>query len=144
MSYLPNGVPLPQPTPDDREYWEFIRHRELRIQRCARCGRFRHPPMPCCPSCRSEGTEWARVSGNGEGFSYTIVHYAPHPALKSAVPFNVAVILLEDAGDVRIVSNVIDAAPEEMRIGLPVSLVWEPTEDGGWLPRFRKREGGTA
>lgn len=141
MSYLPDGVPLPQANPDDRQYWEYIRSRELRIQRCGDCGRFRHPPMPCCPNCRGEATEWVPVSGDGEVFTYTIVHYAPHAALKSAVPFNVAVVLLEDAGDVRIVSNVIDATPEEMRVGLKVSLVWEETPDGGWLPRFRKREG---
>lgn len=144
MSYLPDGVPLPQPTPDDREYWQYIRERELRIQRCADCGRFRHPPMPCCPSCRSEAVAWVPVSGRGEVFSYTIVHYAPHPALKDAVPFNVAVVLLEDAGDVRIVSNVVDVPPDEMRVGLPVSLVWEPAEDGGWLPRFARRQGGEA
>lgn len=141
MSYLPQGVPLPEANPEDRAYWEHIRNRELRIQRCTECGTFRHPPMPNCPSCRSRSMEWAHVSGNGEVFSYTIVHYAPHPALKTAVPFNIAVVLLEGADDVRIVSNVIDAEPEEMRIGMPVKLAWEATSDGGWLPRFRKREG---
>ncbi len=140
MSYLPDGTPLPQPTPDDAPYWEFVRGRELRIQRCEACGHFRHPPMPNCPACRSGATEWAAVSGEGTVFSYTIVRHAAHAALKEALPFNVAVVMLDDAGDVRIISNVVDAAPDEIEIGMPVSLVWDATEDGGFLPRFRRRE----
>lgn len=138
MSYLPEGTPLPTPTPDDQAYWDFIGRRELRIQRCAECARFRHPPMPNCPHCRSSRFDWQPVSGTGTVFTYTIVRHAAHPALKAALPFNVAVIMLDDADDVRIVSNVVDAAPDEIGIGMPVELVWEPREDGGWLPRFRK------
>lgn len=140
MSYLPEGTPLPTPTPDDQAYWDFIGKRELRIQRCAECRRFRHPPMPNCPHCRSSRFEWEPVSGRGSVFTYTIIRHATHPALKNALPFNVAVVMLDDADDVRIVSNVVDAAPEEITIGMPVELLWEPTEDGGWLPRFRKRK----
>lgn len=141
MSYLPNDMPVPQPTPDDAAYWEFCRDRELRIQRCGDCGRFRHPPMPLCPVCRSAKTDWTAVSGEGTVFSYTVAHHPTHPALKGATPYNIAVVMLDDADDVRVVSNVIDASPEEMRIGLPVSLVWESTSDGGHLARFRKRDG---
>lgn len=139
MSYLPEGTPLPTPTPDDQAYWDFIDRRELRIQRCTGCARFRHPPMPNCPYCRSSRFDWQPVSGKGTVFTYTIVRHAAHPALKLALPFNVAVIMLDDADDVRIVSNVVDTAPDEIGIGMPVELVWEPREDGGWLPRFRKR-----
>ncbi len=138
MAYLPDGVPLPEPGPDDHVYWEYCRKQELRIQRCAACGRFRHPPMPFCPRCRSAGTEWALVSGNGAVFSYTIAHHPVHPALRHAVPYNIAVVRLDDADDVRLVSNVIDATPAEMTVGMAVRLVWDATADGGWLPRFRK------
>ncbi len=138
MAYLPEGTPLPQPTPDDAAFWAFIARRELRIQRCRDCASFRHPPMPNCPACRSAATEWAAVPGTGTVFSYTIVRHAAHAALKTAVPFNVAVVMLDDAGDTRIVSNIIDAAPDDMEIGMPVSLVWDANAEGGFLPRFSK------
>lgn len=138
MAYLPAGTPLPQPTPDDLPFWEACARRELRIQRCADCGRFRHPPMPRCPDCRSPRFDWQPVDGEGEVFSFTIVRHAVHPALRDAVPFNVAVVMLDGTGDVRLVSNVVDATPEEMRIGLRVSLVWDEVPGGGALPRFRK------
>lgn len=138
MAYLPDGMPLPQPGPDDQPYWDYCRQRELRIQRCTACGRFRHPPVPVCAQCGSFAHEWARVSGRGTVFSYTVAHHPVHPALKDAVPYNIAVVMLEGADEVRIISNVTDATPEEMRVGLPVELAWDATPDGGYLPRFRK------
>jgi uncharacterized OB-fold protein len=138
MPYLPDGMPLPEPEMDDRPFWEGCRRKVLQVQRCAECGHFRHPPGPMCPTCRSIKTEWVPVRGDGAVFSYTVVYHPVHSALKGAVPYNVAVVLLADAGDVRIVSNVIDAAPGEMTVGMPVHLHWDPTPDGGYLPRFRK------
>jgi uncharacterized OB-fold protein len=138
MSYLPQGTPVPQPNPDDQAYWDFCARRELRIQRCVKCSQFRHPPMPCCGRCGSRETEWAAVPCTGSVFSYTIVRHAAHPALKCAVPYNVAVIHLDDAGDVRLVSNVMDAEPEQMAVGLRVALAWDDNAEGQPLPRFRK------
>jgi uncharacterized OB-fold protein len=138
MAYLPDDMPLPQPTPDDHPYWAAHAQRELRIQCCSDCDTFRHPPVPFCARCGSSNVTWTKVSGKGEVFSYVVAHYATHPSLKTAVPYNVAVIMLEDAGDVRLVSNVVDASPEEMRIGLKVELHWDAIAKGGYLPRFRK------
>lgn len=136
-NYLPDGMPAPLPSHDDFRFWDYCRQHELRIQQCAACDTFRHPPRPVCAHCGSLKWNWTRVSGRGSVFSYTIAYHAVHPALKAAVPYNIAVVLLDDAGDVRLVSNVIDAKPEEMHIGLPVELVWEDLPDGMTLARFR-------
>lgn len=138
MAYLPHDLPLPQPTPDDYPYWEAHASKQLRIQRCTDCETFRHPPGPFCAKCGSGNVDWPEVSGRGEVFTYIIPHYATHPSLKQVVPYNVAVVMLEDAGDVRIVSNVVDAAPEEMHIGMKVALYWDPIANDKFLPRFRK------
>jgi len=138
MSYLPDDTPLPNPGPDDRPYWDFCAKRELRIQRCTSCGRFRHPPQPFCAKCGSGDVEWKQVSGNGTVFSYTVAHYATHPALKPALPYNIAIVMLDDADDIRIISNVIDVGPTDMKIGMPVKLVWEPLAGGGYAPRFQQ------
>ena len=61
-----------------------------------------------------------------------------HPALKQATPYNVALVHLDGAGDVRLVSNVVDAEPGEMRVGMRVSLFWDEMANGGYLPRFKK------
>ena len=138
MGYLPDGMPLPQFGPDDKPYWDYCRQRELRFQTCADCGKFRHPPAPACASCGSFTTKWTQVSGRGTVYSYTVARHPVYRALKQTPPYNIAVIMMEGADDVRIVSNVIDAQPDEIQIGLPVELLWESTSDGGFLPRFRK------
>lgn len=139
LTYLPQDMPLPEPNPDDRPFWDACARKELRIQCCADCGSFRHPPSPKCGNCRSARSLWKQVSGDGMVFSYTIAHFATHAALKESLPYNVAVVLLEEAGDVRLISNVVDVAPDEMRIDMPVKLVWEPTRDRSFLPRFARR-----
>ncbi len=139
MAYFPEGMPLPQPADrDELPFFEACKRKELVIQRCADCRRFRHPPVPVCAHCGSFKTEWAKVPGTGTVFSFTVAYHPVHPALRDAVPYNVAYILLDEADDVRLVSNVMDAKPEEMRIGLRVRLEWDPTSDGSFLPRFRK------
>lgn len=140
MSYLPQGLPVPQPTPDDAPFWAHCAKRELRIQRCTGCGRFRHPPVPFCGGCGSGDFEWASVAGTGTVFSYTVIYHPTHPALKNALPYNVVVVLLDGADDVRVVSNVVDATPDELAIGLRVTLAWDEIDGGMFLPRFRKAD----
>jgi uncharacterized protein len=135
MSLLP-GAPPPEPADaDEAAFFAHCDARDLRIQRCAACGRFRHPPGPACPDCRSMEAEWAAVPGSGTLFSYTVAHHAVHPGLKDAVPYTIALVHLDGAGDVRLVSNLIGAA--EPRIGLRVALAWEEVAPGRFLPRFR-------
>jgi uncharacterized OB-fold protein len=138
MPYLPLDMPVPNPTPDEQPFWDHCAARDLRIQCCPDCDTFRHPPVPVCNSCGSTAIEWRPVSGHGSVFSYTIAYHPTHPAVKPALPYNIAVVLLEGAGDVRLVTNVIDVPPAEMAIGLPVTLIWQEARDGFVLPRFRR------
>lgn len=136
--YLPGGFAVPDELPHERPFWKYTANRELRIQQCADCGRFRHPPQPVCAYCRSFKDQWTAVSGHGELYSYTVVRQAATPALRDAVPYNVAVVLLEGTGDVRLITNVIDVPPDELKVGMPLELVWE-TMGERVLPRFRRR-----
>lgn len=140
MSYLPEATPMGFPGPDEAPFWAACEAGELRVQRCTACGRHRHPPGPTCPACRSEAHDWHRVPGTGAVFTYTIVHQAAHPALRASLPYNVAVVLLDDTDDVRLVSNVVDVAPEDMAIGLRVAVVWEAAGEGRTIPRFRRAD----
>jgi uncharacterized OB-fold protein len=95
----------------------------------------RLPPAPVCPECRSADTDWKEVSGRGEVYTYTLVHRPI--AAGQQLPFVIAVIALEGAGGVRIISNLVDVDPGELEIGLPVELVWEDMSAEMAIPRFR-------
>ena len=136
--YLPAELPRLAPTRDDAAWWEALRHHELTVQRCRACGTWRHPPSPICPACRSSAARFERVSGRGRVFSYTIVHHAVHPALAGHLPYNVVLVELPDAGGVRLISNVVDVPPTDLRVGLEVEVVFEDLDDATTLPRFRR------
>ena len=52
--------------PYAQEFWEHTKNRELRLQRCTACGKFRFPPSAVCDACLSEEYEWALLGGAGK------------------------------------------------------------------------------
>ena len=136
-TYLPTGLPLPYPMPDDEQWWKACQEERLTVQRCTECGTLRHPPMPICAACRSWSFDWMPVSGRGKIFSFTVAYRASHPAVVDSLPYNIVVVELDDAPGIRFVSNVVNCEPEKIAIGMPVEVVWEKASDEITLPRFR-------
>jgi hypothetical protein len=60
---------------------------------------------------------------------------------RGPLPFAVVLVELEGAQGLRIVSNLVEADPGELRVGLPVELVWEDLGPELALPRFRPARG---
>ena len=134
---LTRGMPLPAPTADTAPFYEAAHRGELRLQRCAECGRFRHYPRPTCPACLSRVHTWERASGRGTVWTWTIVRGPTLPAFESRVPYNVVDVLLDEG--VHFVSEVLDCAPEDIRVGMPVEAVFVPASAEVTLVKFRRR-----
>lgn len=139
MSYLPDNLPPPEPGLDDTVFWQNLAGRRLAFQACGDCGRVRHPPTPLCPACRSTAQDWVEAPERARLFTFTVVHYAAHEAVRPILPYNVAVVEFPELAGVRLVTNVVGAEAEGLRIGMTLELVWEPFREG-WLPRFRPLE----
>ncbi len=136
MSYFPNEMPVPHPTIDDREFWEYCQKGELRFQSCGACGRVRQPPRPLCPHCLSEKSVWISAPDEALLHSFTIVHQVAFEGVRSVVPYNVAIVRYPSLENVRLISNVLDATAADLRFDMPLRLVWD--EQGGMkLPRYR-------
>tara|TARA_R110002096_G_scaffold82291_6_gene191522 strand:+ start:12535 stop:12915 length:381 start_codon:yes stop_codon:yes gene_type:complete len=116
-------------------FWDWCRKRELRFQQCGSCGRHRHPPSPFCRFCGSDKVEWDPAPNEAELFSYTVVHNAVTEELKPYVPYNIAVVGFPSL-QVRLISNIIDLPPSELRIGMPLRLTWQECDDSTPLPLF--------
>ena len=128
-----NGEARTSPAPRDVDFfWEGVEQGELRIQRCGGCGTLRHPPRPMCPHCRSTDHDHVVASGRGEVFSF-VVHHRPEVPGRDH-PFVVALVELEEG--TRIVGNVIDVAPGDVEVGMPVQVDFVDTE-GRRLPQWR-------
>lgn len=114
----------PEDMPDfHRPFWESVARHAARLQKCSDCGAFRFIPLELCPHCHSEAAEWTPISGRGEVYTYTIVHRAPTPAYQADAPYVIAHVTLEEGP--RMISNLIGIAPDQVRIGMPVRMVYE-------------------
>lgn len=131
--------PVPAGDPALEPFLAAAREHQLVVQRCDGCGALRFPPRELCSACLATGSAWVRVSGRGTVFSFNVMHQVYHPAFATEVPYVVAVVQLEEGP--RLVTNVVDCPPAEMRIGLPVDVVFEAVTPEVTLPKFRRRPG---
>ena len=135
--FFPDGMPQPLADAITLPFWQAAAEHRLVVQRCTRCGHMRLPPAPVCPECRGDAADWKDLPGRGEIYTYTIVHRPV--AAGQPLPTVIAVVSLEGAGGLRMISNAVDAGAEEIRIGLPVEVVWEDMSADLAIPRFRPR-----
>lgn len=135
--FFPDGMPPPLADAITLPWWQAASEHRLVVQRCTACGRTRHPPAPLCPGCRSAASDWKELPGRGEVYTYTVVHRPI--AAGQPLPTVIAVIALEEAGGLRMISNLVGVPPEEVAIGLPVEVVWEDMSAELAIPRFRPR-----
>lgn len=87
-----------------------------------------------CPACLSASFDWDRVSGRGTVFSFVVFHQVYHPAYKDDVPYNVAMIQLEEGP--RMISNIVDVSGQ-VEAGTPVEAVFDHVTEEVSIPRFR-------
>jgi len=129
--------PLPIPSPESQPFWDACRRHELRLPRCSACSAYWFPPSGVCPECLSDQFEWALASGRGEVFSFVVMHRVYHKGFADDVPYPVALVALEEGP--HFLSNVVDCALDEIRIGMPVQIVFDDVTDEHTLPKFRPR-----
>lgn len=121
-------------------FWSAARDGRLVVCACARCGTQRMPPGPFCPRCASQEIDWRPLPGTGRVYSYTIVRRAVTPAMEGHLPYAPAVIALDGADGVRLVSAVVDTPVAALAIDAPVALVWHRLASGDAVPYFRVAE----
>jgi uncharacterized OB-fold protein len=123
---------LPAITDVNRPFWSGGATGSLIIARCAACGRWIDPPAAACPEC--EGSlAFEAVSGRGTVYTFTINRYQYHPDVP--LPTVIAIVQLEEQDDLRIVSNIVECHPADLRCGLPVQVAFE-THGEAFYPVF--------
>jgi uncharacterized OB-fold protein len=125
--------PVPIVTDDSAVFWDAAAAGQLVAQRCGQCGVLRHPPRPMCPHCHSLDVDVVPLSGRGTLYSYAVLHHPQNPAFD--YPVLAALVDLEEG--VRILSNLVDVAPDDIRIGMRVEARFEPTVGDRAVPVFR-------
>jgi uncharacterized protein len=125
--------PAPSTSPDTDFFWNGLREHKLLIQRCAGCGTLRNPPRPMCAKCNSLDWDTLASAGRGTVYSYVMPQHPRFPYFE----YPYIVVLVELAEGVRLVSNLRDTAPSDVRAGMPVEVSYETFDNDLVLHQFR-------
>lgn len=139
MSIEQYDKPLPRLGTLARQFWDFCRGHELRMQFCGNCNHWIWYPRAWCPNCgRRDTIHWKRLSGKGKVYSFTVIRQVINnsPSFNKDIPFVIALIELDEGP--RIYSNIINVKPEEVNIGDRVEVYFEDITDSISLPKFKK------
>ncbi len=73
-------------------------------------------------------------------FSYIVFHQSYNPAFAQDIPYNVALVQLEEGP--RMYSNIVGVANDKVKVGDQLEIVFDPVTSEITIPRFRLRQIG--
>ena len=106
---------------------------KLVLQRCQHCGHVLFYPRTHCDACQSDQLAWEDASGAGTIASYTVVRRAVSADFEA--PYVIALIDLAEGP--RMMSQIIDADPDALAVGLSVKVDFAAWSEDITLPVFR-------
>jgi len=129
---------VPAANADTKPYWDGCARDELLLQQCAACKAFRHPPSPICPKCLSGEHAWVRASGLATLYTFVVVRETRMKGWDTMVPYVLAVVTLKEGP--RMLTNLVNVAPEAVRIDMPLEVTFAELDGTTKLPLFQPRE----
>ncbi len=127
--------PLPVPQKWSQEFWKGTKDHKFLLKKCKDCGNIDHPPYYYCTECMSLEHEWVEASGKGTIYTYSTTYMGAPPVFTKEQPFTLAMIDLAEGP--RMLSRIVDAGPEEIKIGADVEVVFEDVTEDTTLVMFR-------
>jgi uncharacterized OB-fold protein len=139
---------LPVPDQASRGFYEGALAGRLMLLRCAKCGTYMSPTAGAgtpveslrrrCVRCLSNALAWAPSTGRGTLYSFAIMHVVYDPSFAGDVPYNLALVELEEG--VRITSQVVGCPNDELEIGMPLRVTFERLSEDVAVPKFEPGE----
>jgi len=102
--------------PESDPFYAAAEEGKFMIRRCTSCKKAHWYPRAVCPFCFGE-TEWEQASGEGTIYSFSTM-------LRSN--FTMAYVTLKEGPTM--MTNIVKADPEKLKIGGMVTLTWGQTD----------------
>ncbi len=119
-------------------FWDAANEGRLAVQNCTTCNRLQFPAQAACDECGSgDSLEWKQVSGRGKIYNYGVVHDCPIALLKEDLPFNLAVIMLDDDSEILMYSHLPGIPVDQVPVGAAVEVIFEATANGQMVPEWK-------
>ena len=97
-------------------------------EKCKKCGKVLFPPRLVCPACQSREFEQVHIDDTGKIETFTVIRVAPAPFVDQA-PYPVAIVNV--GNDVKILCQIADCEPDELKIGMPVRIEFRKIQQEG-------------
>lgn len=124
----------PPVSPASEPFWDATREQRFVLPWSTASGLPMWYPREVDPDSPGSPIEWREASGDGVVYAASVQHRPGPGRNPDDGPYVVA--LVELAEGVRMMSNVVGCPPDDVTVGMPVRLVWEPLSDGRHLPLF--------
>lgn len=125
--------------PLDAPFWDACREGRFLLHRCELCGQHYWPASRCVVH-GAQDMRWVDSSGRGEIYTYTVLHHAYTPAMKTKVPYAVVVVKLDEGPFFH--AGLESCSLEQLKVGLRVRATMAAHESGLTLPMFRPDAAG--
>jgi uncharacterized OB-fold protein len=123
--------PVPVPDGASAPFFEGAARGELMLQHCLACGAFMWPVKSRCVECFSADVEWSAATGRAELYSFVVVHQR-YPGFDE--PYVLATVVTPEG--VRFNTSIVGADPDELRIGMQLTVVFDSVSDDVVVPKF--------
>lgn len=114
--------------PEHLPFWRAAAQGQLILPRCATCGLAHWHPRVHCPFCRSAAVCWAAAAGRARLHTYSVIPRGDGLVLLAYVRVEEGVLML---------TNIVDAVPERLRIDMPLNVTFQAAGPGRLIPVFR-------
>ena len=127
--------PLPHIDEETRPWWEAAQRHELYIQQCRDCGDRRFHPRTLCTNCMSSRTDWVKCGGRGKVYTFTVTNQNGSAGFRDSLPYVLAWVELDEG--VKLLTNIVDCPPAQVKIDMPVEVVFDDVTPDVTLVKFR-------
>lgn len=128
------GIP-PAVSEETEAFWTAAAAGRLLAERCTACGRESFPPRGICRACHGRETEMSEITGRGVVYSFTVNYQRWLPDLE--VPYAVVLAEFGDHPGVRVAGRLRGCDVDDVKIGMPVEIGFEPGPGGYSIPSFQ-------
>ena len=124
----------PQPGPDAESvgFWEATSRGRLELCRCDECGLWMQPPLERCRRCKGT-TSFQPIAGEGVVHSFIVQHRPVATGYVDHLPYVVAIIGLDEQEGLRLPGRIVDAAVDEVHVGMRVRARLEKLRGGDFV-----------
>jgi len=114
--------------PSPRYWREMPQRYRFEAGKCKKCGKVMFPPRIVCPACGGRDFTPTHINDHGKVDTFTVIRVAPS-GFGDQAPYAVAIVDLGEG--VKILCQIADIEPEELKIGLPVRLEFRKIQQEG-------------